>query len=568
MRSLFTCRRPTTSRSAITSRPRVEQLEARRLLTSWVGQMGGTDYDSVASRAVMDTAGNTYVGGVFTGTADFDFGANTATLASAGGEDAYVAKYSANGDLLWARRFGGSEGDATSSIRLDPTTGALYATGSFRNAADFTGDALPDQTSAGAADVFVVRLDPVTGTTIWNKRIGSTNDDSGTDIAAANGNVFVVGRFRDTVDFNPGTGVNALTSAGKGKNRLWDGFVLNLTDQGSYVWAGQVGGESTDSIRSVIIEDGNLYIAGDFNGAADLNPSASVTTRTSNGRNDAFFGSYSTSGALNWVQTIGGPGGDGNDWRLSSDTGSLYLTGFISEAADFNPGSGTTILTPVGGNDAMIAKYSKNGGALQWAKSFGSTGNDDGRSEVVVNSVDGSVYWGGVFTGTVDFNPAAPGGELASAGAQDAFFIKLDANGGYLNAWRMGSSSMDGGIKPIGIIGSTIYVTGRFEGTADFPTGGTLTSYGNSDGFLMAFDEAPLAISTPLSDALDTSASKSSINGDDGQVVTEMAPLDSWIEALLAEMSQLSKRKRTATDSVDEIFMTYGNPATGAWAFD
>ncbi len=221
------------------------------------------------------------------------------------------------------------------------------------------------------------------------------------------------------------------------------------------------------------------------------------------------------------------------------------------------------MLTPLGGNDAMIAKYSKNGGALQWAKSFGSTGNDDARSEVVVNPVDGSVYWGGVFTGTVDFNPTATGGELTSAGAQDAFLMKLDANGGYLNAWRMGSSSNDGGIKPIGIIGSTIYVTGRFEGTADFPSGGTLTSYGSSDGFIMAFDESTLIGSASMGTAGTMSASLSSIN--DAQLVVEETCLNRRIEAALAELLQPSNRKRNLFDSVDEIFMASGKSAKNVW---
>lgn len=517
MKSLFSRRRPSTFRHTTKARLRVEQLEARRMLASWVGQIGGAEYDSVASRAVMDPAGNVYVGGAFTGVADFDLGPSAATLASAGGEDAYIAKYAPNGNLLWARRFGGSEGEATSSIRLDPSSGALYATGGFRTAADFTGDGVADLTSAGSTDVFVVRLDPATGATLWYKSVGGQSQEWGYDVGAANGNVYVVGQFWGTTDFNPGPGVNNLTPVGKGKFRSPDGFLLTLTDQGNYVSVGQIGGESSDSIRSLVVDGSTIYVAGDFNGSADLNPSAAVTTRTSNGRNDAFFGSYSTSGGLNWVQTIGGPGGDGNDWRLSSDNASLYLTGFISEAADFDPGPGTTMLTPAGGTDAMIAKYSKSTGAFQWAKRVGGAGNDDARSEVVVNPLDGAIYWGGVFTGTVDFNPSAAGGDLTSRGAQDAFLMKLNAGGEYLNAWRMGSSSNDGGVKPIGIVGSTIYVTGRFEGTADFPTGQVLTSYGSSDGFLMALDEALPAPSPLLAAALPSNSVEHSLTATDYQ---------------------------------------------------
>ena len=371
---------------------RLEQLEARTLLTSWVGQIGGVGWDSPSSQPVMDSAGNIYVGGNFLATADLDLGPGAATLTSAGSGDTYIAKYSPDGSLQWARRFGGSLNDVTNSVRLDPATGSLFATGIFQGNADLIGDGVADQTSAGGDDIFVISLDPASGNTQWHKRVGGSGDDTANDLAAADGHVYVVGRFKNTVDFNPGAGTNSLTSAGKGANRLADGFVLKLTDQGNYVWAGQIGGKSADSINSVIVDAGTLYVAGHFTETADLNPSATVTTRTSNGNYDAFFASYSTTGTLNWVQTIGGLGEDGVDWRLSGDTNSLYLSGAIRETVDFDPSSsGTTNLSSAGSSDGIIAKYSKASGARQWARRFGGVGGDNARTQVVVNPTDGSL---------------------------------------------------------------------------------------------------------------------------------------------------------------------------------
>ena len=486
-----------STRKRCHSRTFLEQLETRIVLASWVGQIGGVEHDEASSEPVMDSAGNIYVGGVFSATADFDLGPGTATLTSAGGLDAYIAKYSPDGSLQWARRFGGSLHDRMYSVRLDPATGRLFATGHFLGSADLTGDGVADQTSAGGNDIFVISLDPASGNTQWHKRVGGSGDDSGRDLAAAGGHVYVVGRFQNTVDFNPGAGTNSLTSAGKDPNRLLDGFVLKLTDQGNYVWAGQIGGSSSDRITSVIVDGGTLYVAGDFNGAADLNPSATVTKRTSNGGTDAFFASYSTAGTLNWVQTIGGLGKDGENWRLSGDTNSLYLSGAISETVDFDPSSGTTNLSSAGVLDGVIAKYSKASGALQWARRFGSVGYDTAQTQVVVNPTDGSLYLGGWFEQTVDFNPTSSGGELISAGGRDGVLLKLNASGEYLSAWRMGGIGNEGLVTPIGLIGNTIYAAGGFGATADFPTGHTLTSFGSGDGFLMALDDA-LPAPSPL----------------------------------------------------------------------
>ena len=495
--------------------PITEQLEVRALMTSWVGQIGGAGYDSTYSRAIMDTDGNTYVGGTFSGVADFNIGVATTpttTLTSLGGEDGYVAKYDPNGTLRWARRFGGVDHEDLNSIRQDAVTGFLYVTGSFRASADFTGDGVADLTSVGASDAFVVRLDPKDGTSLWYKAIGGSSQEIGKDVAAADGNVYVVGTFASTTDFNPGTGVNTLTPAGKGKLRSSDGYLLKLTDQGSYVSAWQIGGSSSDSLRSLVVDGSTIYVAGNFGGTADLNPSSAVQNRTSNGAYDAFFASYSTSGSLNWVQTIGGPGTDGGDWRLSSDANSLYLSGYISETVDLDPGVGVTNLTTAGGSDALIAKYTKSAGTLEWARSFGSTGTDDARIEVVVNPLDSSMYLGGVFSGTVDFNPGSGnGGELTSAGVTDGMLLKLDASGNFLNAWRTGGTGVDGAVKPIGIIGTTLYATGRFEATADFPTGALLTSYGSADGFLLALDEAVPAPSPLLAAAVPTKSVEQSL---------------------------------------------------------
>ena len=84
---------------------------------------------------------------------------------------------------------------------------------------------------------------------------------------------------------------------------------------------------------------------------------------------------------------------------------------------------------------------------------------------------------------------------MTSAGVTDGVLLKLNASGEYLSAWRMGGIGSEGLVKPIGLIGNTIYAAGRFAATADFPTGDTLTSFGDQDGFLMALDDAPLAAS-------------------------------------------------------------------------
>ncbi|MBK8656604.1 MAG: hypothetical protein IPN20_22420 [Haliscomenobacter sp.] len=54
-----------------------------------------------------DSAGSTVVAGFFSGRADFDPGKTGLSLVSAGGADAFIAKYAPDGALIWVKALGG-----------------------------------------------------------------------------------------------------------------------------------------------------------------------------------------------------------------------------------------------------------------------------------------------------------------------------------------------------------------------------------------------------------------------------------------------------------------------------
>src|SRR5580765_2660991 len=66
----------------------------------WVKQAGGAQED-VAGDVAVDTNGNVYVVGGFSGTATFD----TTNLTA--GESVFIAKYNSSGTLIWVRQTAG-----------------------------------------------------------------------------------------------------------------------------------------------------------------------------------------------------------------------------------------------------------------------------------------------------------------------------------------------------------------------------------------------------------------------------------------------------------------------------
>jgi uncharacterized protein (TIGR03437 family) len=130
----------------------------------WAKRAGGTDFD-LGSGLAVDTAGNSYVTGIFFASATFGPGEiNETTLTSAGDRDIFVAKYDASGDLLWAKRAGGTGVDLGSGLAVD-TAGNSYVTGGFGRAATFGPGETNETalTSAGDPDIFVVKLGPDLG---------------------------------------------------------------------------------------------------------------------------------------------------------------------------------------------------------------------------------------------------------------------------------------------------------------------------------------------------------------------------------------------------------------------
>jgi len=179
----------------------------------WAKQWGGTSFDWGHDIAV-DAGGNVYTCGSFNGTPDFDPGAGTFTLTSAGSNDVFVSKLDASGNLLWAKQWGAAASDNGNSIDLDALSN-IYITGQFQNTFDVDpGAGTFTLTSLGVNDVFVSKLN-ASGNFIWAKQWGGTLSDGGSCIAVdAAGNVYTTGTFQNLVDFDPNAGAFTLTAVG------------------------------------------------------------------------------------------------------------------------------------------------------------------------------------------------------------------------------------------------------------------------------------------------------------------------------------------------------------------
>ncbi|MEO8087134.1 MAG: SBBP repeat-containing protein [Bacteroidota bacterium] len=433
----------------------------------WAKKMGGTGSDGGRSIAV-DAAGNIYTTGVFEGTSDFNPGTGIYNLTSTGMFDIFVSKLDSSGNFLWAKQMGAANDDRGYSIAVD-AIGNVYTTGYFQDTVDFDpGPGTYNLISAGSHDIFISKLDS-SGNFLFAKQLGGTSGDEGKSIAVdAYGSIYTTGIFADTVDFDPGTGTfNLISLAGNGRvfvskldssgNFLWakqlsdnstsiavdvsgnvyttgyfsftddfdpgigtynlsasssnDVFISKLDSSGNFVWAKQIGGNSPAEGFSIAVDaTGNVVSTGWFFGTVDFDPGIATYNLTSVGGYSIFVSKLDYSGNFLWANKMGGGGSlddDGGNSVAIDTSENVYITGYFNGACDFDPGTGTYILSTASPYDIFVEKLSvtptgitENNNSLNEVNIFPNPGNgqikiksSDSLEEIKITDLLGQIIY-------------------------------------------------------------------------------------------------------------------------------------------------------------------------------
>ncbi len=361
----------------------------------------------------------------------------------------------------WAKKLGSVSDDQGNSIAVD-SAGNVITTGFFGGPADF--DPGPGMYILDSGGLFISKLD-ASGNFIWAKNIGKETAGMAV-VTDKSGNIYITGYFYNTVDFDPGDGINNLTSAGEG-----DIFVLKLDNDGNFVWARSMGGPSNQGGFSVAVDkSGNVYTTGILLETADFDPNAGkhILSAANSFSVDVFVSKLDAHGNFVWAKNMGGTTNTRGNSIAVDALGNVYTTGFFSRVADFDPGPGAFDLIASNFDDVFISKLDSVGNFV-WAKNIGGTSDEAGFS-IVLDAFD-HAYITGYYSGTADFDPGPGTYHLTAFGLNDIFVLKLTTEGSFVWAKSMGGSSDDFGqciaLDPLG----NVYSTGYFYTTADFDPG-------------------------------------------------------------------------------------------------
>ena len=258
----------------------------------WATQVSGEVWGySIA----VDPAANITVTGSFRNTATFGAGELNETLLTADDfySDLFVAKYDADGALLWVTQ-AGAEGANDGGFGAVDVAGNVLVAGLFGGTAIF-GAGEPNETlltAAGNGDIFVAKYDP-DGALLWVTQAGSESEESegASDIAVdAVGDCVITGRFYGAAIFGAGEpNETALTAIG-GDDVNEDIFVAKYAGGGTIVPAADI--TVTDSVAPI----DDLTVA--FGDVTELTTADQTVTVTNDGSADLVLGNIAQANPL------------------------------------------------------------------------------------------------------------------------------------------------------------------------------------------------------------------------------------------------------------------------------
>ncbi|TAL62066.1 MAG: T9SS type B sorting domain-containing protein [Bacteroidetes bacterium] len=397
------------------------------------GGTGGDKCDNICT----DASGNVYITGHFN-SPTISFGPYTLTNSNPPpyGDNFYIAKYDANGNILWLR--GHTAGTAYEekgrSVATDAAGNVYVAVNYYDGSITFGSTTY---TSPGPStwnwNIVLVKYD-ASGNVLWTKGAGGTGEDEAGGVATdPSGNVYLVGGFTSpSITFGSAT----LTNPGAGVL-----FLIKFDASGNVLWSvtpGQAGGAdvATDAF-------GNVYICGGF--SSSITFGSTTLTQTASSFSQSYIAKYNGSGNALWAkQSV-------QNWKLGANAIAVnpagtaaYIVGSFHEVNIGNAASfGSITIYQKSNWDAFFVGYDASSGNELCAMSIGEPGNGSANiyGHGVTVDASGNVYVSGqAIANYITFGSSPP--FTLSGGNQRFFMGVFDTNCNLICKEGLGSGGM------------------------------------------------------------------------------------------------------------------------------
>ena len=282
--------------------------------------------------AAVDSMGNVFVAGGFSGTANFG-GMDRAASSGSG----FVAKFINGGAYAWDIQLKSTSPVTANGCAVDKN-GQLIVVGDVAGSTDFGGGVVAYPGNSTQA-MFVAKFDGA-GNHLWSHIYGTSGTQRADRVTTDSmSNVVLVGGLIGTVNFGPFN----VTSAGAGNQTV----VLKLSSSGQYLWNELLGNGVGDTTGLGVAVNGSdeIVVAGGHTGSFDLGGGVSSTNP-----GGFMVKLNSTSGKRYWAKGFDQAFAFGVAYDSS---GHEFVTGVLTGQVDFG---GVTLMSK-GSSDVFVVEF-------------------------------------------------------------------------------------------------------------------------------------------------------------------------------------------------------------------
>jgi hypothetical protein len=312
--------------------------------------------------------------------------------------EAFVTKLASSGSIVYSTYFGGAPPAATSGATVDDEAhsialdghGNMYVVGFTLNN-DFPIVNGFQTTRRGVQDAYVVKLDTDTGNIQFSTYLGGGQSDRAYGVAVDTlGNAYVGGTTLSR-DFPVAGAFQPVFGQG-----LRDAFLTKVALDGSIAFSTYLGGLGDDVAFDVAVDSSGSAILTGFTSSINFPLSNAIVGNYKGGRDDAFITKFTPQGNGLVFSTYWGGNDSDNGVRLAVDSSdTIYITGLTTSGVDF-PLKNPAQFFNAGVADAFLIKMQPDGKDVYFATFIGAE-DTEGGTALAVGS-DGSVYLGGFTT--------------------------------------------------------------------------------------------------------------------------------------------------------------------------
>ncbi|WP_313491896.1 MULTISPECIES: DUF7948 domain-containing protein [Sphingobacterium] len=343
----------------------------------WSTYFGGSEYDDIR-KIKLGMDGFVYTVGSTSSTTNIaTTGAHLTTFQGGNntiGADAFISKFSIEGQCIWSTYYGGSNVDLGLSIAID-TAGELIIAGRTNSTTGIATAGSYQPVKAGSAssyDAFLLKMD-TSGAPLWSTYFGGNfNEGSvGFDMCIDRyNNIYMAGNTNSSTGMTTPGAFQPIKVGGD------DGFIAKFNHQGTLIWSTYYGGALSDNINSITTDtSGNLILVGHTQSLTGLS-TPNAHQEIGNGNFDAFIAKFDSAGQRLWGSYFGGSGYDLLYSVTTDSSNAIYCSGMTDSDTDI--ASSGAYQTAIGGTteyDACIAKFNADG-SMNWSTYYGGSGGE------------------------------------------------------------------------------------------------------------------------------------------------------------------------------------------------